>query len=271
MSNFSIKVKLPSGITVRVPELTNKVYLTIVKYCENADYEGLNDTLNEYIKIPLTLDILDRFYLLIYYRMLFIGEHITLQGDTKVLDYNLNTILEKIESIYRDFNNTFIVNDFTIVAGLPTVLYFSDIDSLYNNIIKTISYKDKHIDFSTASSTEQEFILSNLPSGIFTKLKQYIDNLSNILTDFILIDEIKDFDINQYKLDIISNGIITFLSSIYTTNLLNCYEVMYSCIANISQDADFYYNLSPIETKIIINIRNSEIEKRNEELKSQQQ
>ena len=46
---------------------------------------------------------------------------------------------------------------------------------------------------------------------------------------------------------------------------------MYSCIANISQDVEFYNNLSPIETKIIINIRNREIEKQNEELNSQRQ
>jgi hypothetical protein len=46
---------------------------------------------------------------------------------------------------------------------------------------------------------------------------------------------------------------------------------MYSYIANISQDAEFYNSLSPIETKIIINIRNREIEKQNEELKLQRQ
>jgi hypothetical protein len=41
---------------------------------------------------------------------------------------------------------------------------------------------------------------------------------------------------------------------------------MYSWAANISQDIELYNNLSPIETKIIINIRNKEIEKQNEEL-----
>lgn len=271
MLDFSIKIKLPSGIEVRVPELNNKVYLTLVKYCENADYEGFNDTIHSFIKIPVNLDILDRFYLLIYYRMLFISEHITIQGNDKVIEYNLDTILKKIEAIYRDFNSVIVTNEFTINVGLPTILYFKDIDSLYNNIIKTITYKDKHIDFSTASKVDQEFILSYLPSGIFTKLKQYIDNLSDILTNFILIDKIEDEDIDHYKLDIISNGIISFLCSIYTTNLLNCYEVMYSCIANISQDVEFYNNLSPIETKIIINIRNREIEKQNEELNSQHQ
>jgi len=269
MIDFSIKVKLPSGTEIRVPELNNKVYLSLVKYCENADYEGFNDTIHSFIKIPSNLDILDRFYLLIYYRMLFISEHITIQGDDKTIEYNLDAILKNIEAVYRDFNSNIVINEFTITVGLPTILYFKDIDSLYNNIIKTITYKDTRIDFSTASKEEQEFILSYLPSGIFNKLKQYIDNLSDILTNFILIDKIEDVNIDQYKLDIISNGIISFLCSIYTTNLLNCYEVMYSYIANISQDAEFYNSLSPIETKIMINIRNREIEKQNEELNSQ--
>ena len=271
MLNFSIKIKLPSGSEVRVPELNNKVYLTLVKYCENADYEGFNDTIHNFIKIPANLDILDRFYLLVYYRMIFVDENIHLQGEDKVLDLNLNIILDKINNIYEDFVEIITVNDISLTVGLPTTLYFTSIDDIYNNIIKSINYKNTFTDFTLLNNKDKEFVMSYLPSKVFYSLKQYISKLSNLLTNFILIDEIKEFDIKQHKIDIISNGVIAFLSSIYTTNLFNCYELIYGYLSNISADIDFYNNMSPLETKIIVNIRNKDIEKKNEELKSQQE
>jgi len=270
MMNFSIKVVLPSGTTIRVPELDNKIYLVLVKYCENEDYEGFNELINEHLNIPKNLDILDRFYLLVYYRMIFVDENMHLQVEDRVLDLNLNTILDKINNIYEDFVEVIDVNDISLTVGLPTTLYFTSIDDIYNNIIKSIKYNDKFTDFTLLSDKEKELVMTYLPSKVFYSLKKYVAKLSNILTDFILIDEVKEFDIKQHKIDIISNGIITFLSSIYTTSLLHCYELIYSYLTNISSDIDFYNNLSPLETKIIVNIRNKEIEKRNEELKSQQ-
>ena len=271
MNVFSIKVKLPSGITIRVPELNNKIYLVLVKYCENEDYEGFNETINAHLNIPNNLDILDRFYLLVYYRMIFVDESIHLKVEDREIDLSLNIILDKINNIYEDFVEIINVNDISLTVGLPTTLYFTNIDDIYNNIIKSINYKDTFTDFTLLSNKEKEFVMSYLPSKIFYSLKQYVSKLSSLLTDFILIDEVKEFDIKQHKIDIISNGVITFLSSIYTTNLLYCYELTYSYLTNISSDIDFYNNLSPLETKIIVNIRNKEIEKRNEELKSQQE
>lgn len=271
MSLFSIKVKLPSGTTIRVPELNNKIYLVLVKYCENEDYEGFNDVINEYLNIPNNLDILDRFYLLVYYRMVFVDESIHLQVEGRSLDLNLNIILDKINDIYEDYVEVININDISLTVGLPTTLYFTSIDDIYNNIIKSINYKDTFTDFTSLSNKEKEFVMSYLPSKVFYSLKQYISKLSNLLTDFILIDEVKEFDIKQHKIDIISNGVITFLSSIYSTNLLYCYELTYSYLTNISSDIDFYNGLSPLETKIIVNIRNKDVEKKNEELKSQQE
>jgi hypothetical protein len=271
MIEFSIKVKLPSGITIRVPELNNKIYLVLVKYCENADYEGFNNTINEYLNIPNNLDILDRFYLLVYYRMIFVDDNIHLNIKDRALNLNLDIILNKINNIYDDFVEVITVNDISLTVGLPTTLYFTNIDDIYNNIIKSINYKDTFTDFSLLSNKEKEFVMSYLPAKVFYSLKQYILKLSNLLTDFILIDEVEEFDIKQHKIDIISNGVVTFLSSIYSTNLLYYYELVYSYLTNISSDIDFYNGLSPIETKVIVNIRNKDVEEKNEELKSRQE
>ena len=60
---FSIKTRLPSGRSVRVPELKNKDFFTALKFCENEDFEGLNSFFNAVIfKGIEDLNIIDKFY-----------------------------------------------------------------------------------------------------------------------------------------------------------------------------------------------------------------
>jgi hypothetical protein len=40
---FSIEIALPSGKTVRVRELKNSEYLSIIKYAQNKDFEDKAD------------------------------------------------------------------------------------------------------------------------------------------------------------------------------------------------------------------------------------
>ena len=70
---FNVKIKLPSGKERRVQELSNKDYLTIIKFAENKDYEGLNLFFEDIILDP-DLNIFDRLYILIYIRMLFVDD-----------------------------------------------------------------------------------------------------------------------------------------------------------------------------------------------------
>ena len=90
MLQFSILVKLPSGRSIRVTELTNNLYLTLIKYSENRDLEGLNQFLITLLDIPHDLDIIDRLYLLIYYRMVFISDNIIFTNkENRSLEFNI--------------------------------------------------------------------------------------------------------------------------------------------------------------------------------------
>ena len=74
MLQFSIPITLPSGRIVRAPELSNRLYLTLIKYCENRDLEGINNFFIQFLNIPTDLDIIDRLYLLVCFRMIFISD-----------------------------------------------------------------------------------------------------------------------------------------------------------------------------------------------------
>ena len=73
---FNVEIVLPSGKKVRVRELKNKEYLTIVKFCQNQDMVGLSMFFDELFIDP-DLNIVERFYLLLYIRMLFVEPEAT--------------------------------------------------------------------------------------------------------------------------------------------------------------------------------------------------
>ena len=100
MSNsFNVEVVLPSGKSRRINELNNKQYLVIIKFCENKDLFGLSEYFNN-IFLDDDLDIVDRFYLLVYARMIFVEESLTFTTkEQRNVDISLNIVLEKLESI----------------------------------------------------------------------------------------------------------------------------------------------------------------------------
>ena len=272
MLQFSILVDLPSGKSIRVTELSNKLYLTLIKYCENRDLEGLNRFLIDLLDIPYDLDIIDRLYLLIYYRMIFIsGSIIFTSKNYKSLEFNLEIILEKLEKYNQDYNCVVEEKDIKINLGLPTVLYFDDNHNIFNSVIRNIQIKDMYIDFNKLSVKERDNILTLLPSRLATKINNYIDTIRENIGEIVLIDGNEEFDIQQYSVDILSNRTMLFVCSLYSHNLIDYFETIYGYVTKISADSEFYNNLSPIETRIILNIHNTEVEKENKELKKQQQ
>lgn len=271
MLQFSILVKLPSGRSIRVKELSNKLYLTLIKYSENRDLEGLNKFFIELLDIPYDLDLIDRLYLLIYYRMVFISDNIIFTNkENKSLEFSVELILQKLEKYNKDYNCIIEDKNIKIKLGLPTVIYFNESDTIFNSVIRNIQINETLIDFSNLSTSERDNILTLLPSRLASRIHNYIDSLRKDIGEVILIDGKEEFDIQQYSVDILSNRTMLFVCSLYSHNLIDYFETLYGYVTKISADSEFYKNLSPVETRIILNIHNKEVERENKELKTQQ-
>jgi len=248
MLQFSILVKLPSGRSIRVTELSNKLYLNLIKYSENRDFEGLNRFFIELLDIPTDLDIIDRLYLLIYYRMVFISDSIIFTNkDNRSLEFKLELILEKLEKYNIDYSSVIEEKDIKINLGLPTVIYFDDNYNIFNSVIRNIQIKDTIIEFNKLSVKERDNILTLLPSRLATKINNYIDTLRKEIGEVILIEGKEEFNIQQYSVDILSNRTMLFVCSLYSHNLIDYFETLYGYVTKISADSGFYNNLSPVD------------------------
>ncbi len=272
MSNsFNVEVVLPSGKSRRINELNNKQYLVIIKFCENKDFFGLSEYFNT-IFLDDDLDIIDRFYLLVYARMIFVEENLTFTTkEQRNVDISLNIVLEKLESIsYSIFNKTISHDNIDIKLGIPTALYFKDIDDLYTNIIKEIIFDNEAVDFVSLNTEDRSIILDKLPVKLFEGLQQYLADLSSSAFNMTLISENKRLNIQEINLNLISNGVIEFISAIFSIDLRSYYDLMYAFYNKILNGSNIFSTMSPMETKIILNIHNKYIKKQNEELKRQQ-
>ena len=154
---FDIEVKLPSSKIKRIQELSNKDYLTIVKYINNGDYYGLNKFFESTV-IDDDLNIFDRLYLLLYYRMTFIDSIITIDKDGKQIDISLVALLNKLEENYRDFELTFREKNIEVTLDLPTISYYNTIDELFISV--------KHIRGIVHGKCRKLWLGIHTPNGI---------------------------------------------------------------------------------------------------------
>jgi septum formation topological specificity factor MinE len=265
---FTAEITLPSNKKRRVRELKNKEYINIIKFCENNDLVGLNELFEE-LYLDKDLDIYDRFYMLIYVRMLFVGETLSFTTkDGKNVDISLDTVLEKLESNFKDLDTEIVVDNLTIGLGIPNCSFFEDIDDLLTSVIKFITINNKRVEFKDLTVSEQNQVMSKLPANVFTIINKFLDNISNELLNITIIQQNDQFGIEEIKVDIVGNGVMQFISNIYRVDIKSYYELIYMFFQKILPGTNTFYNLSPIESKIFLNIHNKTIHNENKELKN---
>lgn len=269
--DFSLEVALPSGKVRRIKELKNRDYLSVVKFCHNNDYYGLSECFN-YHFLDDDLDIIDKFYLLIYIRMLFVDSSLTFNSiESHNMSISLDTILAKLDNIsFTDYSKTIEKNDILLSLGLPTAIYFRDINDLYNSVIKSVTFKGTRFNFKDLTASERESILDKLPSSLFDGIQIYLNNLSSSAFDMTVIEGNKKHNINQLKLNLISNGVMEFIAAIFKIDLDSYYELIYAFYNTVLQGSTIFEDISPVEAKLLLKIHNRHINKQNEELKKQQ-
>lgn len=266
---FSIELELPSGKKLRVPELNNRDYLDIIKFCSNDDLYGLEMKFRSILSLE-KLSIIDVFYTLVYMRSVFIGNEISFAGKDKIeIKYSLDILLEKIISSHVEHNAVIKVGNIQINTSIPNCLYFENIDALYTSTIKSMTHNGIDIDFSDLSKSDQTVILDRLPTEAFLKIQQFINTLSEELSDITLIENNDMVGLEEYRASLLGNSLVNFIKLIFNYDLNTFYEMMYNYNHFVSNGSGDFFNLTFLEVSLLMNIHADRIKKENEESKKQ--
>jgi hypothetical protein len=267
---FTVPITTPSGVEVRIEGIDNRQYQEILKFCANNDYEGLEQFFDSVVfdKINEKLNCIDKFYILIALRIFFIDESIAILSDNKEITlslYNVLANLDKIELINKKYN----VGSIELELGYPDKLYYSNIDSYLDNIIVSLTLNGKTVYFKDMTVEEKTEILNFLPNKCLTVLYNHFKDITESFKDFIVVNENKTFNLDKISFSLISSNLISFIISIYNLNLLSFFETLYVFVNKMKADSELFYTLSPIDSKILLNILNAEIKAQNDSLKNQ--
>lgn len=272
---FTVPVLLPSTNTVRIPELTNKLYFNILKYTTNGDTEGLSLFFKQLLfkdyKLPKTLSYIDIIYILIYIRMVYVDPVIyILNSDGKDIKIELSVFLEKLQNITLQSEDVFTVDNIKVWVGLPTEMHFTNVGDVFLTTIKKIQIDDVLLEFDKLTEQERTQVLNQLPPTITKMLFKHFKSLNEQLGTLFIIEENKAFNITGVELNVLSNQLFQFVESIYSQSLSEYFKVMYHFLNKICQDSSFFMNMSPADSMLIFNVYQEEIKEQNEELKKQQ-
>ena len=270
LSEFTVPITTPSGKDVRLQGITNKDYLNIIKYCAINDFAGLEVLFDNLVfdKITEKLNCIDKFYILIALRIFFIDESINILAKDKEVTLSLYKVLANLDKIEFE-NKIYDVDSIQIELGYPDRLYYCDIDSYLDSSIVSLKLKNKTIIYSDLSAEEKIEILNLLPNKCLSVMYSHFKDITESFEDFIIIDENEDFNMDKLSFNLISSNLISFITNIYNFNLTSFFETLYVFINKMKADSNLFYTLSPIDSKILLEILNAEIKQQNDSLKNQ--
>jgi len=269
---FTFPLRLPSGKSIRVPELTNGDILNLVKYCAFEDYEGFETFVNEKLFTGYEdISIIDKFYVLLFLRTIYIGEDINIGVNSDItneVSVSLNDVLSKFESITLPDDELVVVDNVTIGVGLPTKLFFSTVDELYFDLIQTIKVDGETTNVRKMSKEHRDEIYGMLPARFMSGVVKFYTKLSTALGDITMLASNERVSFDGVNISLLSNQPIAFLKQLYAQDVTSFIEFMYHFVNKVGGTFDDFLKLNINDSKLIFNLYVNEIKKQNDELKS---
>lgn len=267
---FTFAVTLPYAGSIRVHELTNREIFNIIKYCSIEDVEGLNSLFETAVfsKLP-PLNLIDKFYLLLYYRSLYFGSVLQIKikhEKAKHMDVFIDNMLEKIQSLSMVENHIEEYNNCKIELSVPYKLFFNSMEDIVFDCIKSITFDSASYDLTTLSSKEKDEILKYLPTNFTNKVFNYFHYIGNTLKDLPMIDNYPEYEVEGVNISVISNDPLKFIMAMFNQDMVNFLSFMYHYVNKVGGTMEDFFNLTFNDAKIILDFYKEEVIKQQESL-----
>jgi hypothetical protein len=282
--DFTFKIYLPTLERYsRYRQITNDMYMTLVKYIQNSDDEYILKCFDEITHTnvidqtdPVKLSKVDMFCVLLNLRILCVSDQMDIlytvgEGEDQVdqkIKLNLYDVLDKVTNYNIVYNKVYTISDeCKLKLRPPTNIMLKDDKDVFNSVVDTLYLFDKQYDISGMTSDQLEIILDSLPTKILTTIVNYIKKIDSRY-------RIEVFDIQtamaaagktsqapeKYQLKMFDNSFFEFLKLCYSDNLQNLYYTRYVLVKHLGYTMESLKDLTPQDLTTYISMYKKELE-----------
>lgn len=168
-----------SGEEFSIKPFTFKNQLDVSRLIYEENNGGLSKYLVDHFEIK-NLNIVDKFFVLLKARQLFLGEFLSLNIDNKNINLDVKILCNSLFSIKKQhkiltYRNLFVEFDY------PTDLYKKEGDILLSTI-KSMKIESEYVNFDNISQKDRETLVSNLPADFIKVIREYFSEVSETFT-----------------------------------------------------------------------------------------
>jgi len=179
------------------------------------------------------LCVIDKFFVLLKARELYIDEILSLVIEDNNLKLPLNSFTAKLYDI--DSYEQIIVHDnIKLKIDVPLNFILPGKLSVYDHIIKQIQIDDTTINFNELTSKDQHYTLTSLPSSMFKHLKSFASSTNMAVT---LYKGKSTLNMKELSVNFLSTDPFFLIKSLYSDYTLHsCREILFHLSKRISSD-----------------------------------
>lgn len=271
---FKKSCKLPIyKNTLYVERMCNDTYLEFLYLISLEEDKNLNDFIEIYLKnninddfVYKSLTSIDKFCIMLYIRMISLGNDLKISAEKTSLNYNINTIIDNINNkfINTDLITTYNTDIITINIGLPKDLIISDIDDIYKSLINYIRIEEEEIFPNSLSKNEFDQIMNLIPASLTENILNHLTKISKFSENNYIISPIQSSNFNGVNLNFLDRTFLYFIKSIFSDKIINFYELQYVLFNKLHMDYEWFRNSTVQECKHYINFYNADMKRQEE-------
>lgn len=284
---FKYKAYIPSlDQHIPITELKTKDYLTVVKTVMNKQEDltlaVFEDIINTTVPVEFIpkLTRIDKFFILCTVRALCVGSVLTLNFEDKETKkpytsyVHLMKILQDLADVEVPLYKVIEDQRIKVTMSIPTELNTIDEDSLIVDCIKQLEMNGNDINLSSFTTQERESIIQNLPLSVLDELRTFVSTLMDQYKDVVLFKTLNPHERGAkpdvYKFNLFNNIMYSFLTTIWSDNINNIYEMFYILAKRVKISIETLHEHTYAEVRMYLDMYEQELKRQEEARKAEQ-
>ena len=183
-------------------------------------------------------------------------------------------ILQELADIEVPLHQTYTRDKIQVTMATPTNLNTIDETSLVVDCIKQLKLDGNVVDLKAFTDEQRDKIIQTLPAGLLDELRTFVNRLLRQYDNVVLFNTLNPHDPDAepevYKFNMFNNIMYNFLTTIYSDNINNIYEMFYILCKRVKIDIDTLYNHTYAEVRMYLDMYEQELKRAEEARKAEQ-